>query len=105
MTYCVLKKHPLILVQAEKRRESIMVGLNKTRDQLSASEDRIKQLQLEVQRTQMDLLAKTGNHQQLPNHILPALLQQALGCASQQKLNDKGLLTCLISSLHRSTYA
>lgn len=37
-----------------------MVGLNKTRDQLSVSEDRIKQLQLENQRTQMDLLAKTG---------------------------------------------
>lgn len=37
-----------------------MVGLNKTRDALSASEDKIKGLQLEVQRTQMDLLAKTS---------------------------------------------
>ena len=39
-----------------------MVGLSKTRDQLSTSEERIKQLQLETQRTQMDLLAKTGTH-------------------------------------------
>lgn len=46
--------------QAEKRRESIMVGLNKTRDQLSVSEERLRQLQLDLQRTQMDLLAKSG---------------------------------------------
>lgn len=46
--------------QAEKRRESMMVGLSKTKDQLSASEERIKALQLDVQRTQMDLLAKTS---------------------------------------------
>jgi hypothetical protein len=44
-----------------------MVGLNKTRDQLSISEERIKQLQLDVQRTNMDLLAKTSE-----------LLQQAI---------------------------
>lgn len=55
-----VKKWATLCLQAEKRRESIMVGLNKTRDQLSVSEERIKQLQLENQRTQMDLLAKTG---------------------------------------------
>jgi cytochrome c5 len=46
--------------QAEKRRETILVGLNKTRDALSISEDKIKQLQLEAQRTNMDLVAKTS---------------------------------------------
>jgi hypothetical protein len=47
-------------LQAEKRRETILVGLNKTRDALSISEDKIKQLQLEAQRTNMDLVAKTS---------------------------------------------
>jgi hypothetical protein len=50
----------LCCLQAEKRRETILVGLNKTRDALSISEDKIKQLQLEAQRTNMDLVAKTS---------------------------------------------
>jgi hypothetical protein len=36
------------------------VGLNKTKDQLSVVEDRAKQLSLDLQRTQMDLFAKTS---------------------------------------------
>jgi hypothetical protein len=50
----------LCCLQAEKRRETILVGLNKTRDALSISEEKIKQLQLEAQRTNMDLVAKTS---------------------------------------------
>lgn len=56
----VLHTLPPRTMQAEKRRESMMVGLNKTRDALSASEERIRALQLDVQRGQMDLLAKTS---------------------------------------------
>jgi hypothetical protein len=36
------------------------VGLNKTKDQLGIAEERVKQLALDLQRTQMDLLAKTS---------------------------------------------
>lgn len=43
-----------------KRRDSMMVGLNKTKEQLSGFEERCKQLSLDLQRTQMDLMAKTG---------------------------------------------
>lgn len=50
----------LCCMQAEKRRETILIGLNKTRDQLTIAEERTKQLQLELQRTNMDLLAKTS---------------------------------------------
>jgi hypothetical protein len=46
--------------QAEKRRETLLVGLNKTKEQLSGTEERFKSLQLDMQRTQMDLLAKTS---------------------------------------------
>jgi hypothetical protein len=46
--------------QAEKRRETLLVGLNKTREQLSSHEERMKAMQLELQRNQMDLLAKTS---------------------------------------------
>lgn len=37
-----------------------MVGLNKTKDALSVAEDKYKALQVDMQRTQMDLLAKTS---------------------------------------------
>jgi hypothetical protein len=46
--------------QAEKRRETLLVGLSKTKEQLSGTEERYKSLQLDMQRTQMDLLAKTS---------------------------------------------
>lgn len=46
--------------QAEKRRETLVVGLSKTKDQLSVAEEKYKSLQLDMQRTQMDLLAKTS---------------------------------------------
>jgi hypothetical protein len=46
--------------QAEKRRETILQGLTKTKDQLSVVEERSRQLQLDLQRTQMDLVAKTS---------------------------------------------
>lgn len=45
--------------QAEKKRESILVVANKTKDALSGAEERIKQLQFEQQRLQMDLTART----------------------------------------------
>lgn len=46
--------------QAEKRRETLLVSMNKTKDALSTTEERYKSLQLDMQRTQMDLLAKTS---------------------------------------------
>lgn len=36
------------------------MGLSKTKEQLSGTEERYKSLQLDMQRTQMDLLAKTS---------------------------------------------
>jgi UDP-N-acetylglucosamine 2-epimerase len=45
--------------QAGKKRESILVVANKTKDALSTAEDRIKQLQFEQQRLHMDLTART----------------------------------------------
>jgi hypothetical protein len=36
------------------------VGLSKTKDALSVTEERAKQLSLDLQRTQMDLFAKTS---------------------------------------------
>lgn len=57
--------------QAEKRRETLLVGLNKTKEQLSGTEERYKSLQLDMQRTQMDLLAKTSTS---PLHIRQACM-------------------------------
>lgn len=62
--------------QAEKRRETLVVGLNKTKDALSVAEDKYKNLQLELQRTQMDLLAKTSK---TPRHTLAAQSRACLG--------------------------
>jgi hypothetical protein len=45
---------------ARSRATAAQVGLTKTKDQLSAIEERAKQLSLDLQRTQMDLLAKTS---------------------------------------------
>lgn len=36
------------------------MGLNKTKEQLSGTEEKYKSLQLDMQRTQMDLMAKTS---------------------------------------------
>lgn len=61
MLSCLLIAH-----QAEKRRETLVVGLTKTKDALSIAEDKYKNLQLELQRNQMDLLAKTSGCCRLP---------------------------------------
>jgi hypothetical protein len=70
----------LIAHQAEKRRETLVVGLTKTKDALSIAEDKYKNLQLELQRNQMDLLAKTSGLQaaaqmhlgkSAPSHCMP----------------------------------
>lgn len=50
----------LTMLQAEKRRETLLVSMNKTKDALSVTEEKYKSLQLDMQRTQMDLLAKTS---------------------------------------------
>jgi hypothetical protein len=50
----------LNVLQAEKRRETLLVSINKTKDQLTVTEEKFKNQQLEMQRTQMDLLAKTS---------------------------------------------
>lgn len=54
-----------VWTQAEKRRETLLVGLSKTKDQLSVAEEKYKNQQLEMQRTQMDLLAKTSENEHL----------------------------------------
>lgn len=59
-----------------------MVGLNKTREQLSGSEEKIKSLQLEVQRTQMDLLAKTSECSSVRGLVVESLpLESVTPCA------------------------
>jgi len=55
--------------QAEKRRETLVVGLSKTKDQLSVTEEKYKSLQLEMQRTQMDLVAKTSRRHKQAAHV------------------------------------
>jgi hypothetical protein len=47
-------------MQAEKRRESMALGLNKTKEQLNSTESRCQQLTVDLQRLQMDMMAKTG---------------------------------------------
>lgn len=49
-----------ILTPIAPRPPPLQTGLNKTKDQLSIVEDRAKQLSLDLQRCQMDLLAKTS---------------------------------------------
>lgn len=57
---CLTACLPDVPGQAEKRRETLLVSMNKTKDALSVTEERYKSLQLDMQRTQMDLLAKTS---------------------------------------------
>lgn len=57
---CLAACLPDVPGQAEKRRETLLVSMNKTKDALSVTEERYKSLQLDMQRTQMDLLAKTS---------------------------------------------
>lgn len=56
-------------LMADKRRESIMVDLSKTKGQLTSVEDRAKQLSTDLQRTQMDLMAKSGECKMLEERV------------------------------------
>lgn len=55
-----LLTHLAAPLQAEKRRESMALGMNKTKEQLSSAEQRVHQLSIDVQRLQMDMMAKSG---------------------------------------------
>ncbi|GAX77261.1 hypothetical protein CEUSTIGMA_g4707.t1 [Chlamydomonas eustigma] len=43
-----------------KKRESIMINLSKSKEQLNSTEERLKQAVVDVQKLQMDLMAKKG---------------------------------------------
>ncbi|KXZ43594.1 hypothetical protein GPECTOR_86g388 [Gonium pectorale] len=56
-------------VLESKKRESIMVNLNKSKEQLNTFEERLKAATVELQKVQMDLLAKQGECSSLESQL------------------------------------
>jgi chromosome segregation ATPase len=82
--------------QAEKRRESMMVGLSKTKEQLGGAEERARQLSLDLQRTQMDLVAKSGECSGLEKQLADARAAEG-GLASDKAALEAQLGAALAS--------
>ena len=48
---------------ADKQRESMMVGLNKTKTELGSLQDALARTQLDLEKTSFELHAKTSEHE------------------------------------------